>query len=138
MSIDAAASKIKPVIILKGKILQIKEINKNEFIGYNQTFKTNKKIIVAIVGIGYADGISRLLSNNGYLYFKKEKYRILGRISMDSITVDITNKKYTLKIGQYLDIINKEFTIQKMAQKCGTISNEILTSISKRVRRVYI
>ena len=57
---------------------------------------------------------------------------------MDSITVDITNKKYTLKIGQYLDIINKEFTIQKMAQKCGTISNEILTSISKRVKRVYI
>ena len=51
------------------------------------------------------------------LYFKKEKFRILGRISMDSITVDITNKKYTLKIGQYLDIINKEFTIQKNGKK---------------------
>ena len=67
--------KLKSVIILKGKILQIKEINKNEYVGYDQTYRTKKKIKVAIVGIGYADGISRLLSNNGSLYFKKDAYR---------------------------------------------------------------
>ena len=130
--------KIKSTIILKGKILQIKEINRNEYVGYNQTYKTNKKIRVAIVGIGYADGIPRSLSNNGNLYFKNDSYKIIGRISMDTITVDISNSKYRIKIGQYLEAINDKFTIEKMAHKCSTISNEILTSISKRVKRVYI
>ena len=130
--------KIKPVIVLKGKILQIKKISKNQYIGYNQTYKTNKMLKVAIVGIGYADGISRLLSNNGKFFLKKDSYNIVGRVSMDSITVDITNSKYPIKIGQYLELINYTYTIEKMAQKCGTISNEILTSISKRVKRVYI
>lgn len=129
---------IKSTIILKGKILQIKNINKNEFIGYNQTYKTNKKIKIAVIGIGYADGISRSLSNNGKLYFKKESYNIIGRVSMDTITVDITKTNYQMKIGQYMEVINNQFTLEEMAKKCGTISNEILTSISKRVKRVYI
>ena len=130
--------KIKPIIILKGKILQIKKIDRNEFIGYNQTYKTNKKIQVAIVGIGYADGISRILSNNGKLFYKREEYKIIGRVSMDTVTVEISNNKYSLKIGEYLDVINYKYNVESMAKKCGTISNEILTSISKRVKRVYI
>jgi len=129
--------KIKPVIFLKGKILQIKKIDKDEYVGYNQTYKTKKIIKVAIVGIGYADGISRLLSNNGKLFFKKDSYNIIGRVSMDSITVDISNSKYLIKTGQYMELINESFTIEKMAQKNGTISNEILTSISSRVKREY-
>ena len=131
-------TKIKPVIFLKGKILQIKEIKENEFIGYNQTYKTNAKIKIAIIGIGYADGISRSLGNNGKLYFKKDIYKIIGRVSMDSVTVDISMSKYKIKIGQYMDVINNDFTIELMARKCGTISNEILTAISKRVERQYI
>ena len=130
--------RLKPVIILKGKILQIKKININEYVGYNQTYKTNKEIKVAIIGMGYADGISRKLSNNGKFFFKKDSYKIIGRVSMDSITVDITNSKYRIKVGQYMDLINYNFTADKMAQKYATISNEILTSISKRVKRVYI
>ena len=130
--------RLKPVIILKGKILQIKKINTNEYVGYNQTYKTNKEIKVAIIGIGYADGISRLLSNNGKLYYKNESYNIVGRISMDSVTVNITNSSYKIEIGKYMDVINKKFTVEKMAKKCDTISNEIITSISKRVKRIYI
>jgi len=130
--------KIKTVIILKGKILQIKKINKNEYIGYNQTFKTKKTIKVAIIGIGYADGISRLLSNKGQLIYKKDSYNIIGRVSMDSITVDITKSKYVIKCGQYMDIINEKNNIGKIAKKIKTNSNEILTSISKRVKREYI
>ena len=130
--------KIQPVIKLKGKILQIKEINSNEYIGYSQTYKTKNKITVAIIGIGYADGVSRLLSNNGKVYYKKESFNMIGRISMDSITVDISKSKNKLKCGIYLEIINNNFTAEKMALKCNTISNEILTSISNRVKRVYI
>ena len=129
---------IKPVVTLKGKILQIKEINKNEFIGYNQTFKTKKKITVAIIGIGYADGISRILSNKGKVYLNNQSFKILGRISMDTITIDISQKSNLLKVGDYMELINHAHGIDKMAKQCNTISHEILTSISKRVNRVYV
>ena len=129
---------IKPVITLKGKILQIKEISKNEYVGYNQTFRTNKRIKIAIVGIGYADGISRLLSSKGNVYVNKQAFKILGRVSMDSITIDITKNSKSLKVGSYMELINNIHGIDKMAKECDTISDEILTSISKRVKRIYI
>jgi len=129
---------IKPVVKLKGKILQIKTINKNKYIGYNQTFKTKRKTTIAVIGIGYADGVSRLLSNNGSVYFKNECFKIIGRVSMDSITIDITKSKNKIKIGNYMELINEKNNIEKLAKKCGTISNEILTSITKRVKRIYI
>ena len=129
---------IKPVISLKGKILQIKEVSKNEYVGYNKTFRTNKKIKIAIIGIGYADGISRLLSNKGNMYKNKQPFKILGRVSMDSITIDITRNHKSLKVGDYMELINHTNGIDKIAKECDTICNEILTSISKRVKRVYI
>ena len=117
---------------------RLKEINKNEFIGYNKTFKTKKKITVAILGIGYADGISRILSNKGKVYSNNQSFKILGRISMDSITIDISQKSNLLKVGDYMELINHAHGIDKMAKQCNTISHEILTSISKRVNRVYV
>jgi len=128
---------IKPVVKLKAKILQIKQILKNEFIGYNQTYKTKKKIRIALIGIGYGDGIPRMLSNKGFVYYKKHKFKILGRISMDTITIDISKSNQLLKIGQYVEIINYSHGIDKLAKQCETISNEILTSISNRVHRIY-
>ena len=128
---------IKPVIKLKAKILQIKQIFKNEFIGYNQTYKTKKSIWIAVIGIGYGDGISRMLNNKGFVYYKNHKFRILGRISMDSITIDISKSCKLFKIGQYVEIINYSHGIDELAKQCETISNEILTSISNRVQRIY-
>ena len=130
-------SKIKPVICLKAKILQIKEININEFIGYNQTFKTKSKIKVAILGIGYADGISRSLSNKGSVFYKKKIFKIIGRVSMDTITIDITKDYKLIKEGSYMELINHKYGIDYMAKQSNTICDEILTSISKRVKRVY-
>ena len=128
---------IKPVIKLKARVLQIKDLKKNEFIGYNQTYKTIKSTTIAILGIGYADGVSRKLSNKGMVFYKKKKFKIIGRVSMDSITIDITKYKKIVKKGIYIDIINHKYDIEKMAKDCDTISNEILTSISSRVKRKY-
>ena len=130
--------KIKSVVKLKAKILQIKEIGANEYIGYNQTYKTKKTIKVAILGIGYGDGIFRILSNKGKVYFKKKSFRIIGRISMDSMTINITNCKHKICVGEYMEIINEDNDIEKIAKACSTISREILTSISRRVIRQYI
>jgi len=129
--------KIKNVINLKGKIIQIKDIKKNQYVGYNRTFKTKTKTKVAIIGLGYEDGIPRLLSNKGSVYFKKNKFKIIGRISMDSFTIDISKCSHDLKVGMYVDIINNEHKIDKFAKKCSTITYEVLTSIGKRVYRNY-
>ncbi len=129
--------KIKNVINFKGKIIQIKDLQKNQFIGYNRTFKTKNETKVAIIGLGYEDGIPRLLSNKGFVYFKKDKFKIIGRISMDSFTIDISKSSHDLKVGMYVDIINEEHKVDKFAKRCKTISYEILTSIGNRVYRSY-
>ena len=100
--------------------------------------KPKKKITVAIIGIGYADGISRILSNKGKVYLNNQSFKILGRISMDTITIDISQKSNLLKVGDYMELINHAHGIDKIAKQCNTISHEILTSISKRVNRVYV
>ena len=129
--------KIKNVISFKGKIIQIKDLEKNQYIGYNRTFKTKTKTKVAIVGLGYEDGIPRSLSNKGFVYFKKDRFKIIGRISMDSFTIDISKCSHDLKVGMYVDIINDEHKVDKFAKKCKTISYEVLTSIGNRVYRNY-
>ena len=129
--------KIKNVINFKGKIIQIKDLQKNQYIGYNRTFKTKTKTKVAIIGLGYEDGIPRLLSNKGFVYFKKDRFKIIGRISMDSFTIDISKCSHDLKVGMYIDIINEEHKVDKFAKKCKTISYEVLTSIGNRVYRNY-
>ena len=129
--------KIKNVIKFRGKIIQIKIIKKNQYVGYNRTYKTKSEIKAAIIGLGYADGIPRSLSNKGLVYFKKDKFKIIGRISMDSFTIDITKSNHNLKVGMFIDIINDEHKIDKFAKLCKTISYEVLTSIGNRVYRKY-
>ena len=130
-------NKIKNVINFKGKIIQIKDLEKNQYIGYNRTFKTNTKTKVAIIGLGYEDGIPRLLSNKGFVYFEKDRFKIIGRISMDSFTIDISKCSHDLKVGMYVDIINDKHKVDEFAKKCKTISYEVLTSIGNRVYRKY-
>ncbi len=129
---------LKNVVEVKGKIIQIKSINKNEFIGYNQTYFTKKRTKIAIIGIGYADGIPRSLSNIGNVYYKNDKFKIIGRISMDSFTIDISKSKHNFRIGMYIDLINQKHDIEEFADQCNTISNEFLTSIGTRVKRIYV
>ena len=137
MKIKNQKKKIKNVINFKGKIIQIKDLQKNQYIGYNRTFKTKNKTKIAIIGLGYEDGIPRSLSNKGFVYFKKDRFKIIGRISMDSFTIDISKSSHDLKVGMYVDIINEEHKVDKFAKKCKTISYEVLTSIGNRVYRNY-
>ena len=129
---------INSVIILKAKVLQIKTLKKNTFVGYNQTYKTKKEITIAILGIGYGDGFPRILSNKGNVFYKNKSFNIIGRVSMDTITVDITNNDKDIEEGNYLEIINYQYGIDAIAKESHTICDEILTSISNRVKRKYI
>lgn len=125
----------KNVVTLDLPVLQVKKIGKNRGIGYNHTFTTtSSETTVAIVSSGYADGLFRQLSNNGALYAQNIKCPILGRVSMDLITVDISSLK---TVPKTLSAINEKQTIDKLAYQSSTIGYEILTSLGSRYKRVY-
>ena len=115
-------------------VLQVKEIGKNQGIGYNHTFTTSVPKKIAIVAAGYADGLFRQLSNIGVLYAKDVRCPILGRVSMDLITVDVSA---LAKVPKSLSVLNDEQTIDDLAINSSTIGYEILTSLGSRYKRVY-
>ena len=97
-----------------------------------------KKIWIAIIGIGYGDGLKRILSNNGNVYLKNKSFNIIGRISMDSIIIDIKNNYKMFQKEKFVEIINEKKGIDALAENSKTISHEILTSFTNRVERKLV
>lgn len=129
---------LKNVINLKTKILQIREVSEDGFVGYGATTKVNKGERLAVVPIGYADGYLRSLSNNSYAVFSGHKLPLLGRVSMDLTIFDISNiPAGQIKQGDYLEILGDNYTVDEAAKNSGTIGYEILTSLGNRYNRVY-
>lgn len=132
-------TKIKPytVVTLSGKVLQIHTVKAGSHIGYGQYFKAQTDMQVAIVGIGYADGILRSLSNKGVVLLNGMYAPIVGVISMDSLICDISN--ISVEIGQAAYLLNEIYTINEMAQDSQTCASNILTSLrhSNRVNVIY-
>lgn len=133
--------KIKPAMTLKARITFIKEVEKGECISYNRLFITKKKMKVATVGIGYGDGYNRRLSNKGYVIVKNNFAKIVGRVCMDQIIIDITGLK-SVKVGDEVVVFGthgkKSIPIENIAKELETIPYEIVTSINERVKRVYV
>jgi alanine racemase len=127
---------LETVGTLKTIILQIKEIEPGESIGYSRRFRTLEKIRIATLPIGYADGIPRKWGNEkGYVLINGKKAVITGTISMDMMMVNITG--IDCKEGDTAIIFGKEPSVTVIAEALGTIPYEILTSISQRVKRVF-
>ncbi len=131
-------SPIRPVATLKTRILQIKELTEEDTVGYNRKGKLNKKSRIAAIPIGYADGLSRAFGNgNGYVMVNGQKAPFIGNICMDVCMIDITDIPNVYE-GDMVTIFGTEPSICELAEKTNTIPYEILTSISKRVKRIYI
>ena len=127
------------VINLDSKIIQINSYKKGEYIGYSSSYKLNHDSVIATIPIGYADGYLRSLSNNSYVYINGNKAPLVGRVSMDLITIDITNiSKEFQQVGQVVEIIGNNITVDDLANQAGTIGYEILTSLGSRFKRSYI
>lgn len=139
-SYDEILNKIdlKPTTKLITKISYLKEIPVNESVSYNQTYKTNKITKIATIGIGYADGLRRSLSNKGNVIINNTLCPIIGNVCMDSILVDVTHLQ-NVSIGDKVYIYDNELvTLEDIAKISNTINYEILSNISERVPRVYI
>jgi alanine racemase len=129
--------KLMPVGVLKSTISQIKELQPGDSVGYGRTARAKKKMRLATVSIGYADGLSRRLSNGKYsMLIHGQAAPIVGRICMDMTMLDITHIPQA-KEGDEVIVFGAQPTIQEMAAAAETIPYEILTGISQRVKRVY-
>ena len=122
---------------LKSTISQIKDVPAGESIGYNRSYYTDKVTRIAIIAIGYADGLNRALSNKkGCVYIGGEKADIIGNICMDMCMIDISHIE--AKEGDEVIIWNTQKHILSMAKMLNTIPYEILTNVSQRVKRVFV
>ena len=128
---------LKPCSVLKSKVTFIKEIEKDFYIGYAKSYRTTKRTTVLTIPIGYADGLKRLLSNNGFVVINNVLAPIIGNICMDSFMVDGTNIP-NVDVGSDVYIWDNELiTLEDVAKRCQTINYEIISSITDRVRRKY-
>ncbi len=127
--------KFKNAMTLSSQIIAIRKIKVGDSTGYSHTWTAQKDSEVAIVAGGYADGIRRALSNTGEVYIKNKKVPIVGNISMDAMCIDVTG--LGVKIGDTVEIWGNLQSVSSMAKKIGTIAHEMLTSISKRVHKIY-
>lgn len=128
---------LKPIACLKSIISQIHLIEKDETVGYNRAYKASDFEKTATIPIGHADGISRLFGNqNGFVFINNQKAPIIGNVCMDMIMVNITN--IDCKEGDEVLIFDESNKASTLAESAGTISYEILTAISQRVKRSFI
>ena len=129
---------VKPVALLKTKIIFLKTVKMGESIGYSRKYITNSSRIIATIPIGYADGLRRNLSNIGSVIINGKKAPIVGNICMDSCMIDVTDIE-DISIGTDVYIWDNEYIkLEEIAEKCNTINYEILCTISDRVTRKFI
>lgn len=129
---------LKPVCKLKSKITLLKSVGENVSIGYGRKFITTRETKVATVPIGYADGVRRMLSNKGSLVVNGKKAPIIGNICMDSLMIDVTDIE-DVDVGNDVYVWdNENITLEEIAEKCGTINYEIMSTISERVPRNFL
>ncbi|WP_163323103.1 bifunctional UDP-N-acetylmuramoyl-tripeptide:D-alanyl-D-alanine ligase/alanine racemase [Draconibacterium mangrovi] len=128
---------LQQISTLKTTVSQVKTVNTNETVGYNRKGKIKQQSRVAVVPMGYADGINRRLGNGlGSAFVNGQEARIIGNICMDMLMLDVTNLE--VNPGDKVEIFGPNISISKVAQLLETIPYEILTGISQRVKRVYL
>lgn len=128
---------LKNAVGLKTVISQISEIENGDSVGYNQKFKAAEKTNIATIPVGYADGIPRLVGNHvGFVGIRDTLFPIVGNVCMDMMMIDLGD--FPAKEGEEVTIFNTKPTLEEFADYCKTIPYEVLTSISRRVKRIYI
>ena len=126
-----------PVMTWYAKVIHVKTIPAGATVSYGRHFTAERETEVATVGIGYADGLSRRLSNGFELVIDGEKCPIIGNVCMDMCMVDTTDMKVRPKVGDKVVVFGRERLADDLADRIGTINYEITCVVGKRVRRLY-
>ena len=138
--VDRSLLNLTPVMRLKSRVTHVKEIEAGESVSYGCTYTAQKKTRIATVGVGYADGYSRLLSNQGYAVIRGQKVPVVGRICMDQCMFDVTELQQ-VQVGDEVLLFGREedgVTAEQVAAWMHTINYETVCLITERVPRVYL
>lgn len=132
------ANPVEPVVRLDVAVVQTRTVPAGTRVGYSGTHATAGETRLATIAAGYADGLLRSLSGRGAVYCDGVRLPIVGRVSMDSITIDISALPADrLTLGSRVEVLGPNQTLEDIASDAGTISYEILTSLGHRYRRRY-
>lgn len=138
--LDTGGSRLEPVLRWRTEIARLKELPAGSGIGYGVTFRTSRPSRIATLPVGYADGYSRVFSNNADVLVRGRRAPVAGRVSMDLVTIDVTDLPQA-GVGDEVVLLGKqsgeEIAVEELAQRAGTISYEVFTRISGRVPRIY-
>jgi alanine racemase len=138
---DAQESGFAPVLTWKTQVTSLRTLQAGETAGYGQTFAATRETRLALLPVGYADGLNRLLSNRGHVLIRGQKALIAGRVSMDQTVVDVTGIP-GVAIGEEVVLLGSQadqsITAWDLADLTGTIPWEVLCAISPRVSRLLV
>jgi len=130
---------LKPVLSFFAKIVNIKNIGRGEKVGYNFTYEAPREIKIAILPCGYYEGVPLELSNQGIVYFKDHPLKIIGRVSMNLTTIDITDLDSSVSLEDEIEVISSNperlNSVENIAKICETIPYEILIHLDKSLKR---
>lgn len=134
-----APNPMRPVVQLRAKILQIRQIDAPQTVGYGASHRATGPARIATVAAGYADGYLRSISNRGHAWVAGHRVPVVGRVSMDLLALDVTGvAPETVRPGQWAELLNDRQDVDALAREAGTIGYEILTSLGARYHRVYL
>jgi alanine racemase len=124
--------------VLTAPILQLRRVDTGESVGYGATFRATRPSTLATAGLGYADGLMRAIGNRGSGAIAGVRVPIVGRVSMDLVTLDVTDvPPDALRVGADVEFIGDTISLEELAALAGTANYEVLTSLSHRLRRDY-
>lgn len=125
-------------LFLTAPIIQLNYIKAGEYIGYNRTYQADENRFIATIPLGYGDGYSRSLSNKGVVYINNRPAKVVGRVSMDLTNIDVTDiPEEDLFLGQKVEVIGPNISLDKIANLAGTNGYEFLTMLGDRYEKVY-
>ncbi|WP_264715870.1 alanine racemase [Limobrevibacterium gyesilva] len=127
---------MRPAVRLRARVLQVREIPAGESVGYNAIWRAGRPSRIATACVGYADGWLRSQSGRGHALFDGAPVPLVGRVSMDLTTYDVTDHP-AIGPGAWLELIGPDLPADAVAQAAGTNGYEILTSLGRRYARVY-
>jgi len=129
---------MQPVVGLEARVIQVRTIAAGGAVGYGHSHVCERESRIATIGVGYADGLPRSLGNRGAAWLAGERLPIIGRVSMDSITIDVTALAAgRIEPGDWVELIGPHQSLDRLADDAGTISYEMLTSLGARYDRTH-
>jgi alanine racemase len=131
------AIKLAPVMTLQSSIIALRKVELGGSVGYGETWQAKQPSIIATVAIGYADGYPRNAQAGTPVFINGQLAPIAGRVSMDMITVDVTDIE-TVNLGDLVELWGENLKVETVAKYMNTINYELLTRVSDRVPKVYV